>query len=123
MKTNKLLQTSGLVLQTLGLVSALAIAGTICSKKAPFELRNADYGGNTYNINGTVSCAFYRSDGIYPGEFMPNRYIVRNEDRKFDQSKRYDAKGPHLQGRYNVSGYTSFLGEDIATNIQEVASN
>jgi len=115
MNTNKLLQT-------LGLVGALAVAGTGCSKKEPFELRNADYGGNMYDA-GSALCAFYRSDGIYPGENMPNRYVVRNEDRKFDQSKRYDPKGPHLQGKYNILGYTTFSGENVATNIQKVTSN
>jgi hypothetical protein len=117
MKTSKLLKT-------IGAVGLLAAAGIVCSKKEPFELRNADYGGNMYNTaDGTASCAFYRSDGIYPGENMPNRYVVRNEDQKFDQSKRYDVKGPHLQGKYNISGYTTFLGENVATNIQEVTSN
>jgi len=114
-----------------GTVLAGGLVGTVLAvvsigigkslQRQPFKLENADFGGNMYNReDGTVKCAFYRSDGMYTGDSMPNRYVVRNEDKKFDQAEAYDAKGPHLQGKYNILGYTTFLGKNVATSIVPV---
>jgi len=99
------------LLQTLGLVGALAFAGAGCSR-TPIELKNVKYGGYmSPPEESDVACAFYDSEGDRTPVFV---------DQKVFNANVYDVKGPRLQGNYNVSGYRQFM-RNTATNIQSVA--